>query len=156
MHSIYDYSLPLENGEQLSLSKFQDQVILIVNTHQECDLSPQLSELNQLQQQFKEHKFTIIALPCEQFICEQKNATINQSLICLPSSTLNFATVKVNGPDALPLFNFLRNQCRGLKGSRAIKWNFTKFLVNRQGEVVNRYAPRTRPTSFSHVIESLL
>lgn len=159
MASIFDFSAPLANGEPLELAQFQGQPLLIVNTASKCELTPQYVALEQLYQKYKAQGFQVLAFPCNQF--ENKEPAQNDEIkqFCELQFGISFpifSKVAVNGPDALPLFNFLKTNSRGLMHARAIKWNFTKFLINRAGQVEARYAPRTKPEAISAVIESIL
>jgi len=159
MASIFDFTAPLTNGEHCDLAQFKGKPLLIVNTASKCELTPQYFALEQLYQKYKDQGFTVLAFPCNQF--ENKEPADNDEIkhfceLQFGVSFPIFAKVAVNGPDALPLFNFLKTNSRGLMQARAIKWNFTKFLINRTGQVVARYAPRTKPDAISSVIESIL
>ncbi len=156
--SFYDFKLPLENGQYLSLEHFKNKSVLVVNVNNTCELAEQIDELRNLSYHFCDHPFQVLALPCSQFspLNQQKQTLQHEISLQVDPNWPPFANVKVNGPFALPLFNFLKDNARGLKGARAIKWNFTKFLVNCEGNVVKRYAPRTRPSALFDVIEKTI
>ena len=159
MDSIYQFTVPLSNGEDFALSQLKGKTILIVNTASKCSFSVQIAALEKLYQQYKHRGFTILAFPCNQFDHNEpiENANIKrfyqeQFNVSFPV----FSKVMVNGPDAHPLFNYLKTPTRGIAQNRAIKWNFTKFLINSQGQLSVRYAPRTKPETLKMVIESTL
>ncbi|KDC52418.1 glutathione peroxidase [Pseudoalteromonas fuliginea] len=159
MDSIYQFNAPLYNSESFPLSKLQGKTILIVNTASKCNFSVQLSALEKLYQEYKSSGFTILAFPCNQF--GQNEPLDNLAIRDFYQEQFNisfeiFDKVMVNGPETHPLFNYLKSHTRGISQNRAIKWNFTKFLINSQGQQVARYAPRTKPETLKQVIESNL
>lgn len=159
MGDVFQFKAPNINGEQIDLTHYRGQVLLIVNTACKCDLTPQYVGLEKLYQKYKNEGFKILAFPCAQFSPLEPKTDVEIKNFCQKQFNISFdifAKVEVNGPNSLPLFNYLKQQCRGLSGPRAIKWNFTKFLVNRDGKVVNRYAPRTKPEAISDAIENIL
>lgn len=164
MHSrsgtrIYDFSAELISGEHLSLAAFRGQVLLIVNTASQCGFTPQYAGLESLYASRKGRGFSVLGFPCNQFGAQEPGSS---DAICeFAESRFGvtfpiFAKVDVNGPAALPLFQFLRNAKAGLLGTTSIKWNFTKFLIGRDGRVVARYAPSTRPERLIPAIDRLL
>ena len=159
MDSIYQFNAPLYNSENFSLSHLQGKTVLIVNTACKCNFSVQLNALEKLYQQYKGHGFTVLAFPCNQF--GQNEPLDNLAIKDFYQDQFNisfevFGKVMVNGPETHPLFNYLKSHTRGISQNRAIKWNFTKFLINSQGQLVARYAPRTKPETLIQVIESNL
>ena len=159
MSALYDLSAPLITGEARPLSDFRGQVLLIVNTASACGFTPQYAGLEDLYRRLHERGLTILGFPCDQFGHQEPGDEAEISSFC----TLNFGVtfplfskVEVNGPGAHPLFQLLKSEAPGLLGSEAIKWNFTKFLVDREGRVVRRYASLTRPESIEADILSLL
>ena len=159
MSALYDLSAPLITGEARPLSDFRGQVLLIVNTASACGFTPQYAGLEDLYRRLHERGLTILGFPCDQFGHQEPGDDAEISSFC----TLNFGVtfplfskVEVNGPGAHPLFQLLKREAPGLLGSEAIKWNFTKFLVDREGRVVRRYASLTRPESIEADILSLL
>jgi glutathione peroxidase len=159
MAKIYQFTVDDAQGNAIALSQFERKVLLIVNTASECGFTPQYAELEALHQTYKDRGLVVLAFPCNQFGKQEPgdNKAIQQ--FCQLNYGVNFpvmAKVDVNGSETAPLFAYLKNQARGVLKTQAIKWNFTKFLVNKQGEVVKRYAPRTKPKSLSAEIEQLL
>ncbi|KPH59123.1 glutathione peroxidase [Pseudoalteromonas porphyrae] len=159
MDSIYQFSAPLYNGENFDLSQLTGSTILIVNTASKCNFSVQLTALEKLYQQYKHFGFTVLAFPCNQFDYNEpinnpdiKDFYQQQFNVSFPV----FSKVMVNGPEAHPLFNYLKAHTRGIAQNRAIKWNFTKFLINSEGQLAVRYAPRTKPDTLKQVIESTI
>lgn len=159
MDSIYQFNAPLCNNAHFPLAKLKGKTILIVNTASKCNFSAQLFALEKLYQHYKNDGFTILAFPCDQF---GKNEPLDDIAIKdFYHKHFNityevFAKVYVNGPDAHPLFNYLKSHTRGIAQSRAIKWNFTKFLIDGEGQLVARYAPRTKPESLANAVQSCL
>lgn len=159
MANVHQFQVTDNSGQRIDLSQYRDKVLLIVNTASRCGFTPQYRELEQLHQRYKEKGLVILAFPCNQFGAQEPGDNKDIQQFCQLNYGVSFALmtkVNVNGPDALPLFNFLKENARGLMRSRAIKWNFTKFLVDKQGNVVKRYAPRTKPASISNAVEQLL
>jgi glutathione peroxidase len=159
MDSIYQFNAPLCNNSDFPLSQLKGKTVLIVNTASKCHFSTQLCALEKLYQQYKSDGFAILAFPCNQF---DKNEPLEGMAIkdyYQKHFAINFEVfdkVMVNGPDTHPLFSYLKSHTRGIAQNRAIKWNFTKFLVNTQGQLIARYAPRTKPESLHSVITSSL
>lgn len=159
MDSIYQFNALLCNNSGFPLSQLKGKTVLIVNTASKCHFSAQLCALEKLYQQYKSDGFTILAFPCNQF---DKNEPLEGMAIkdyYQKHFAINFEVfdkVMVNGPDTHPLFSYLKSHTRGITQNRAIKWNFTKFLVNSQGQLIARYAPRTKPESLHSVITSSL
>ncbi len=159
MTSVFDFSAKLLSGEDVSLSSFQPKVLLIVNTASKCGFTPQYGGLQELYRKFNARGFEVLAFPCNQFNGQEPgNAdVIGQFCSLLYNVTFPvFAKVEVNGKGAHPLFRFLKEAQPGFLGSKTIKWNFTKFLVNRNGEPVERYSPTTAPAKLEDPVEALL
>ncbi|WP_409423309.1 glutathione peroxidase [Pseudoalteromonas sp. RW-H-Ap-1] len=159
MDSIYQFNAPLYNSESFPLSQLKGKTVLIVNTASKCHFSAQLCALEKLYQQYKNDGFTILAFPCNQFDKNEPLEGIAIKDYYQKHFAINFEVfdkVMVNGPDTHPLFNYLKSHTRGISQNRAIKWNFTKFLINAQGQLIARYAPRTKPESLHSVIRSSL
>jgi glutathione peroxidase len=155
MTNVHQFKVVTSSGESLDLAQFRDKVLLIVNTASQCGFTPQYQELEQLHQQFHHKGLVILAFPCNQFGGQEPASNQEIQQFCQLNFGVSFpvlAKVQVNGPDADPLFEYLKDQARGLMKTRAIKWNFTKFLVNKHGLVVKRYAPRTKPSQFAQAI----
>ena len=156
--TLPDFSLIRSNGEPYTFNQYNDHVILIVNTATECGFAKQFDGLENLYQEFKDQKFVVLGFPSNQF--NKQEPVSNEDM--LETCRVNFGVtlplnekINVNGPDASPLFQWLKKEKRGILNSE-IKWNFTKFLINREGEVVKRYPPTTEPKSIVKDIEKLL
>ncbi|HLR59227.1 MAG TPA: glutathione peroxidase [Pseudogracilibacillus sp.] len=156
--SIYNFSVTRINGEQDNLANYKDQVILIVNTASECGFTPQFGELQSLYEKYKDKGFTILGFPSNQFGKQDPGSNDEISEFCEINYGVNFPMfekTEVKGPDANPLFKYLVNEAKGTFGDQ-IKWNFTKFLVNRNGEVIERFAPQTKGDKLDAAIEAAL
>ncbi|MDN7047791.1 glutathione peroxidase [Lactiplantibacillus plantarum] len=155
--SIYDYTVTLENGESYSLSKYRGHPMIIVNTATKCGFAPQFKQLEQLYQTYADQGLIILGFPSNQF--KQEVSTSQEAAAaCRTTYGVSFpmhTIADVNGKDALPLFTYLTKEAPGTLGA-SIKWNFTKFLVDRDGNVVKRYAPKTNPLKMTDEIESVL
>ncbi len=159
MSTAHDFSATLANGEETSLTQFQGQVLLIVNTASKCGFTPQYTGLESLQQQYGTRGFSVLAFPCNQFGAQEPGTETEIQSFCEMNYQTTFplfSKIEVNGAASHPLFTHLKEQAPGVLGSKRIKWNFTKFLVNQQGEVVKRYAPSTKPEAIAADIEALL
>lgn len=157
--TIYGFSAPTLAGHSVSMKDYAGKVVLIVNTASKCGFTPQYKGLEQLYQAYKDRGLVILGFPCNQFGQQEPGGASQISEFCELNYGVSFPMfdkVDVNGSQAHPLFDFLKAQKPGLLGSQSIKWNFTKFLVNRQGEVVGRYAPLTTPEKLAADIEKLL
>ncbi|MDF1764514.1 MAG: glutathione peroxidase [Oleibacter sp.] len=157
--SILDGEMPLLNGQQQSLSEYQGKVVLIVNTASKCGFTPQYEGLQTLYDDFKDQDFVILGFPCNQFGKQEPGAEEVIGAFCQKNYGVDFpmfAKINVNGPDAAPVYNRLKEASPGVLGTKAIKWNFTKFLLNREGEVVGRFGSATKPESLRSEITHLL
>lgn len=155
--TIYDIAVTSSNGEQYLLEKYKGKVMLIVNTATKCGFTPQFSELEQLYRKYKDQGFVVLGFPSNQFKQELATA-IQAEVACRANFGVTFPMheiVKVNGDNAHPLFTFLVNETKGIFGSK-IKWNFTKFLVDRNGNVIKRYSPAVKPSKFEEDIKKYL
>ena len=147
------------DGTRADLSPYAGQVLLIVNTASKCGFTPQYEGLEALYRKYRDRGFAVLAFPCNQFGAQEPGDAEEIASFCRLSYDVTFpvyAKVDVNGADAAPLFRHLKKAARGVLGSQAIKWNFTKFLVDRSGNVVERYAPTTTPDAIEKDIERLL
>jgi len=156
---IYQFSADDFRGETVELSKYIGKVALIVNTASECGFTSQYKGLQELYDKYNEQGLEILAFPCNQFKKQEKGSNAEIKQFCDLHFNIKFdlfSKVDVNGPDAIPLFNFLKEQAPGILGTQGVKWNFTKFLVNKEGEVIKRFAPATKPHKIESDIESLL
>lgn len=157
--SVYGFSAPTLAGQQVSLKDYTGKVILVVNTASKCGFTPQYKGLEQLYRDYKDQGLVILGFPCNQFGQQEPGGKAQISEFCELNYGVSFPMfdkVDVNGPGAHPLFNFLTQEKPGVLGSKKIKWNFTKFLINRQGEVVKRFAPLTTPAALATHIKALL
>ena len=159
MPGIYDFTATSLGGKEVALKRFEGQVLLIVNTASACGFTPQYKGLETLQQTLAPRGFSVLGFPCNQFGGQEPGNEQDIGQFC----TLNygvtfpmFAKIDVNGEDAHPVYRFLKGEKKGLLGTEAIKWNFTKFLVDRQGHVVKRFAPTTKPEDLEKEIAVLL
>lgn len=156
--SIYDFSARLADGTTVGLDQYRGQVLLIVNTASQCGFTPQYAGLESLQRQFHTQGFNVLAFPCNQFGAQEPGSDEQIVTFCQTNYDVSFpifAKIDVNGDNAHPLYQFLKRQAKGVLGSEAIKWNFTKFLIDRQGNIVGRYAPTTTPEEITFNIAGL-
>ncbi len=159
MSTIYDFEAERIDGSMVSLNTFNNQVLLVVNTASKCGFTPQYAGLEELYQSYKDQGFSVLGFPCNQFAGQEAGSNADIAEFCQLNYGVSFpmfAKVDVNGDNAAPLWKHLRQEGRGLFGSKQIKWNFTKFLVNKQGKVIKRYAPTTAPSDISNDISKLL
>ncbi|GAB5378894.1 MAG: glutathione peroxidase [Aliiglaciecola sp.] len=157
--SIYDFEMPLNNGQTKSLADYKDKVILIVNTASKCGFTPQYTGLQSVYDEYKDKGLVVLGFPCDQFGHQEPGDDGEIEQFCSLNFNVDFPLFKkseVNGKNASPLYNFLKDQAPGLLGSKSIKWNFTKFLIARDGTVVGRYAPNTKPEDMAKDIEKQL
>jgi glutathione peroxidase len=157
--SFYDFSAQSIDGETVSMSAFKGKVVLIVNVASKCGYTPQYTGLETLYQSYRDRSFIVLGFPCNQFGAQEPGTAADIKHFCsltYPVSFPIFAKIDVNGPNAHPLYDFLKKQQTGLLGTEAVKWNFTKFLVDKQGTVVDRLAPQASPESLAPAIEKLL
>ena len=154
-----DFALRTLGGEAVPWSRWDGQVRLVVNTASACGFTPQLAGLQALQQRYGARGFTVIGFPCNQFGRQEPGDAAAIDAFCSARYGVGFplmAKCDVNGPQAHPLFAWLKAEAPGVLGTRAIKWNFTKFLLGRDGRVIGRYAPRRTPESLAADIERAL
>ena len=157
--SVYEFSAPLLDGRPISLAEFKGRVLLIVNTASKCGFTPQYAALKELYRAYQEQGFEVLGFPCNQFGQQEPGSAEEIGAFCDRNYGVSFpmfARIDVNGPSAHPLYRFLKESRPGLFGSQRIKWNFTKFLVDRAGHVVDRFAPATKPQELKTRIEELL
>ena len=159
MNTVYDFPITLLNGQALNWDHYCGKVLLLVNTASKCGFTPQLAGLEALQQQYGAQGFAVIGFPCNQFGGQEPGSGDEIALFCQQSYGVDFALsekIEVNGEQAHPLWRYLQQQKSGLAGLEAIKWNFTKFLVARDGVTVQRFSPSTQPLSMVEQIEMAL
>lgn len=158
MASFYEYQAKLIDGQVVSMSRYKGQVVLVVNVASKCKLAPQYSALAALHRELSGNGLNILGFPCNQFAQQEPLQNSEIQLYCSEHYGVRFPMfekILVNGPDAHPLYQFLKKERRGFLFSESIKWNFTKFLIDRQGEVVARFSPTTRPEKIVSSIKSL-
>ena len=156
---IYDFSAPLLDGTSETLARWRGDVLLVVNTASKCGFTPQYEGLETLQKRYADRGFTVLGFPCNQFGNQEPGDAAAIGGFCQTNYGVSFpmfAKVEVNGAGAHPLFAWLKKEKGGLLGLSGIKWNFTKFLIDRQGSVVARFAPTTKPETLTEPIEALL
>ena len=157
--SIYDIEAASIDGQTQTLGDYRGQVLLIVNTASKCGFTPQYAGLEALHRKYKDRKFSILGFPCDQFGHQEpgdENEIKNFCSLTYDVSFPMFAKIKVNGDDAHPLYKFLKSEKPGVLGSERIKWNFTKFLIGPEGQVIRRYAPTDKPSSIEKDVAALL
>ena len=155
------YSIPLKkiNGDEVSLEEYKGKVLLIVNTASKCGFTPQFEGLEKLYKRYVDKGLVILGFPSNQFLHQDPGSNDEISEFCSLNYGVTFpmfGKIDVNGPSTHPLYATLKQSAKGLLGSEKVKWNFTKFLVNREGEVVKRYAPNTEPKDIEADIKGLL
>jgi glutathione peroxidase len=159
MSNIYDFKADGLNGVPVDLDTYRGKVLLIVNTASNCGFTPQYKGLEEVYQQFKAKGVEVLGFPCNQFGAQEPGAAAEIGAFCEKNYGVTFplfAKIDVNGSAAHPLFKHLKSAAPGLMGTEAIKWNFTKFLVKKDGTVYKRYAPQTEPKELMLDIEKLL
>ena len=159
MPTVYDFQAQQINGQPVALSQYKGQVMLIVNTASACGFTPQFAGLEALHQTFGERGLAVLGFPCNQFGGQDPASNDKIAEFCQLNYGVSFpmmAKVEVNGSTAHPLYQWLCAEAPGLLGTKAIKWNFTKFLVGRDGQVLKRYAPTDKPASLTQDIEAAL
>ena len=159
MPSVYDFSARRIDGTEQALSDFAGQVLLIVNVASQCGFTPQYAGLEALWRKYRDRGLVVLGFPCNQFGAQEPGSEAEIAMFCSTRYDVTFplfAKIAVNGEQAHPLYQHLKAAVPGVLGTEAIKWNFTKFLVDRQGRVVSRHAPTTAPADLEREIETLL
>jgi len=159
MNNIYDIHIKDSSNKEVSMSKFEGKTLLIVNVASKCGLTPQYRGLQSLYEEYKNRNFVVLGFPCNQFGGQEPgtNSEINDFCEINYSVTFPiFSKIKVNGPDSHPLFKLLKNDKPGIFRTESIKWNFTKFLVNSSGKIIDRFSPRVEPKYIRSEIERIL
>jgi glutathione peroxidase len=157
--TVYQFSAPLLDGRTVSLADFKGEVLLIVNTASKCGYTPQYAGLEELFRTYKDQGLEILGFPCNQFGEQEPGSAEEIGAFCEKNYGVSFPIfekIDVNGEHAHPLYRFLKGEKSGIFGTEAIKWNFTKFLVDRQGKVMDRFGPSTEPKALAAPIEALL
>jgi len=159
MTTVYDFSAKTIDGKTKKLADYKGKVLLIVNTASKCGFTPQYAGLEALYEKYKDQGFVILGFPCNQFGAQEPGSEKEIEQFCQVNYGVKFpmfAKIDVNGSNAHPLYKFLTSEKPGILGIEAIKWNFTKFLVDKEGNPVKRYAPNTKPEDIAEDIEKLL
>ncbi len=159
MESIYDIEVETIHGQKKKLQDYKGKALLVVNVASKCGFTPQYDGLQKLYKQYGEHGFEILAFPCNQFASQEPGEAQEIKKFCSLTYDVTFplfAKVDVNGKSAHPLFKFLKNEAPGVLGTKAIKWNFTKFLIDKNGNVVKRFSPRDEPEKLADDIIEIL
>ena len=157
--TLYDFEARRIDGEPIALSQFKGKVLLIVNTASQCGFTPQFAGLEELHERYADQGMVVLGFPCNQFGAQDPGTDSEIASFCQVNYGVNFpmmARIDVNGPAAHPLYQWLTRQAPGLLGTQAIKWNFTKFLVSRDGRVLRRYASLDKPAALVRDIEAAL
>ena len=159
MSTVYDFEAQSIDGQNVPLSRHRGQVMLIVNTASACGFTPQFGGLEKLHQQYGPQGLTVIGFPCNQFASQDPGDNDQIAGFCQRNYGVSFqmmGKIEVNGPGAHPLYQWLKHEAPGLLGTEGIKWNFTKFLIGRDGRVLKRYAPQDTPEKIAKDIEAAL
>ena len=159
MTVLADFTVARPDGSTLALSELQGRVLLIVNTASKCGFTPQYAGLEALQRKYADRGFDVMGFPCNQFGKQEPGSADEIAQFCQLTYDVTFpimAKVDVNGDGAIPLYRWLKQEAPGVLGTRGVKWNFTKFLIDRHGHVVRRYAPNDKPETLEQAIEALL
>ena len=159
MTTIADFTVETNDGKPLDLAEKQGKVLLVVNTASRCGFTPQYEGLEALQRKYADKGFEVLGFPCNQFGAQEPGDAEEIATFCKLNYDVSFPLMKkveVNGPNASPLYDWMKREAPGLMGTQSVKWNFTKFLIDRKGQVVRRYAPTDKPESIEKDIEKLL
>lgn len=159
MKSIYDYKVDDSQKNPVSLSDYKGKTLLIVNVASRCGLTPQYKGLQELYSKYSNKDFEILAFPCNQFGAQEPGSNEEIKEFCDINFNVSFKIfdkINVNGSSASPLFKHLKNEAKGVMGSEAIKWNFTKFLIDNNGSVIKRYSPQTTPDKINKDLSKIL
>jgi glutathione peroxidase len=159
MTTAYDFTANSLAGTPVPLQEFAGKVMLVVNTASKCGFTPQYAGLESLYQKYRDRGLVVLGFPCNQFGSQEPGSPDEIGSFCEKNYGVSFPIfekIEVNGDGAHPLYQWLKTSARGVLGSERIKWNFTKFLVDRQGRVVDRYAPTTKPEELTARVETLL
>jgi glutathione peroxidase len=159
MTSVYEYEATTLDGKPVRLSDYQGKVLLVVNTASKCGFTPQFEGLEGLYKRFKDRGLTVLGFPCNQFGEQEPGTAMEIGAFCQKNYGVTFPMfekIDVNGDAAHPLYRWLKHSAPGVLGSERIKWNFTKFLIDRNGQVKARYAPLTKPEQLAQDVEALL
>jgi glutathione peroxidase len=159
MANVHDFAAKTIDGDEQPLSAYADKVLLVVNVASKCGFTPQYKGLEALYRKYKDEGFVVLGFPCNQFGAQEPGDEDEIMTFCTTHYDVTFpmfAKVDVNGPETHPLYDHMKKEKVGLGGSKSIKWNFTKFLVDRKGAVIARFAPQQSPVSLERDIQALL
>jgi len=159
MKSIYDFSVRAISGKSTSMEDFRNKVLLVVNVASECGFTPQYEGLEALHRKYKDQGFAVLGFPCNQFGAQEPGTDKEIASFCSSRFGVTFpmfSKIEVNGPNTDPMWKYLKSAAPGVLGSEGIKWNFTKFLIDREGRVLRRFAPTDTPTQIESEIIPLL
>lgn len=159
MTTVYDFDAHLLNGQPIRLDQYRDKALLVVNTASKCGFTPQYAGLEHLYERYRDRGLVVLGFPCNQFGEQEPGSAEEIGAFCQKNYGVSFPVfekIDVNGDNAHPLYRWLKEAAPGVLGSKSIKWNFTKFLVDRSGHVKARYAPTTRPEDLAGDIEAVL
>ena len=159
MSSFYDFEVKAIDGTSINLSQFKSHVVLVVNTASACGFTPQFKGLESLHQTYAQQGLVVMGFPCNQFGAQDPGTNESIQAFCETQYGVSFPMmekIEVNGPGAHPLYQWLKEQAPGILNTTAIKWNFTKFLIGRDGQVIDRFAPQATPESLAKDIELAL
>ena len=159
MSEIYEYSVKDKDDSEIKMGDYRGKTLLIVNTASKCGFTPQYDGLNELQKKYADQGFSVLAFPCNQFGKQEPGSNSEIQDFCSLNFNVSFpvlAKIDVNGENEEPLFGHLKSEKPGIMGSKGIKWNFTKFLVDKNGEVLKRFSSKTTPSEIEKEIESIL
>jgi glutathione peroxidase len=159
MTNIYDIKIQTKDGSETTLAAHKGKLILIINTASACGFTPQFGGLEKLYQIYKDQGLVVLGFPCNQFGAQDSGSQDEIESFCQMTFGVTFPILKkidVNGENAAPLFEYLKKEATGIMGSKKIKWNFTKFLIGKGGNVITRYAPTTKPEKITSDIEKYL
>jgi len=159
MSGIYDFNAQANDGSDVPLDRYRGKGMLIVNTASKCGFTPQYDGLEKLHEELSDRGLAVLGFPCNQFGAQEPGDAAEIASFCRLSYDVKFpifAKIEVNGPATHPLYAWLKKQAKGLFGTEKIKWNFTKFLVDRDGKVIHRYAPTTKPEAIRADVVKLL
>ncbi|RXK01368.1 glutathione peroxidase [Arcobacter sp. CECT 8986] len=159
MKTIYDFDVKTIDGKSINMSEYKNKVLLIVNVASKCGFTPQYEGLENLYEKYKSKDFVVLGFPSNQFMNQEPGTNEEIKEFCSLTYDVKFpmfSKIDVNGDDTEPLYKYLKEKASGVLGTEAIKWNFTKFLVDKNGKVIERYSPSTTPKSLEKDIEKLL
>ena len=159
MAELYDFDATALDGKEVDLDDYRGKVVLVVNVASKCGFTPQYEGLEDLYRQYKDKGFEVLGFPCNQFGAQEPGDAAEIATFCSTTYDVTFpmfAKVDVNGDDAHPLYKWMKGQKKGLAGTRNIKWNFTKFLIDRDGNVVERFGPQDKPDAIAKHVAALV